>query len=364
MAKVEPFKSASFTLFAMKISTLSLFFGAATALISMVSKSEGHEAGAQMAEVAKAFLGSLNDEQRGKATFAFGSEERENWHFIPRERQGLPMKEMTPQQRLLAQALLSTGLGESGLLKAVTIMSLEEILYQMEGATQEEPKRSEVRAKRDPEKYFVSIFGEPANRGAWGWRVEGHHLSLNFTIRDGQLLRATPSFFGTNPGEVRVGPLSGLRVLGVEEECGRSLVKSLSEEQLAKAKFSDEAPKEMLTAAEKVVSPLEPAGLSDEAMTVGQKAMLHRLIREYLNRLRPEIAEAAWAEIASGGPVHFAWAGGKELGEPHYYRVQGATFLLEYDNVQNGANHVHCVWRDFDGDFGRDILAEHRKAAH
>ncbi len=330
----------------------------------LTSGLRAHEAGAQMAMVASAWLVTLEETQRERATFEFGAEERENWHFIPRERLGLSMRDMTPQQRLLAQALLATGLGESGLVKAVTIMSLEEVLYQLEGAGLEEPKRSEVRERRNPEKYYVSIFGKPDATGTWGWRVEGHHLSLNFTIKDGQLLRATPSFFGSNPGEVREGPLTGLRVLGVEEECGRSLVKSLSTEQFAKAKFSDEAPKEMLTAAEKSVTPLEPAGLPETEMTVGQKAMLHRLIREYLDRMRPEIAEATWAEIQSAGPITFAWAGGKELGEPHYYRVQGPTFLLEYDNVQNGANHVHCVWRDFDGDFGRDMLADHHRAAH
>jgi hypothetical protein len=329
-----------------------------------VTTVRAHDAGHQMAEVAKAFLGTLDADQKARAVFPFAGEERENWHFIPRVRVGLPMKDMRPQQRLLAQALMATGLGESGILKATTIMSLEEVLYQMEGATQEEPKKSEVRAKRDPEMYFVSIFGEPANEGVWGWRIEGHHLSMNFTVKDGNLLRATPSFFGTNPGEVREGPLKGLRVLGVEEECGRSLVKALTVEQLAKAKVSAEAPKEMLTAADKVVKALEPAGLSEAEMTVGQRAMLHRLVREYLDRLKPEIAETAWQEIRNSGAMTFGWAGGLELGEPHYYRVQGATFLLEYDNVQNGANHVHCVWRDFDGDFGRDLLGEHRKQAH
>lgn len=342
----------------------SLLWVALGLLVGGVRPVAGHEAGAQMAEVAKAFLGALNEEQRGKAMFEFAGEERENWHFIPRERVGLPMLEMTAQQKLLAMALVSTGLGESGIMKAVTIMSLEEVLYEMEGAGEAEPKRSEVREKRHPEKYFVSIFGEPSNQGLWGWRVEGHHLSLNFTIKDGRTLRATPAFFGTNPGEVREGPMKGLRVLGVEEECGRSLVKALTAEQFAKAKFSDEAPKEMLTAAEKTVVPLQPLGLLETEMTVGQKAMLHRLVREYLTRFRPEIAEVAWAEILEAGPITFAWAGGKELGEPHYYRVQGPTFLLEYDNVQNGANHVHSVWRDFDGDFGRDVLAEHRKEAH
>ena len=333
-------------------------------LVTMLSPAVGHEGGEQMAELAKAWLGSLTDEQRGQAVFAFGDEERENWHFIPRDRLGLAMKDMSPQQRLLAQALLCTGLGADGVRKAVTIMSLEEVLYEMEGAGEPEPKRSEVRVKRDPLRYYVSIFGEPGLEGLWGWRLEGHHLSLNFTIRDGRVLRATPAFFGSNPGEVREGTLAGLRVLAVEEECGRSLVKSLTAEQLGKAKFSEEAPKEMVTAADKTVTALEPQGISEGELTVGQRAMLERLIQEYLKRMRPEIADAAWAEIREAGPVHFAWAGGLELGEPHYYRVQGPTFLLEYDNVQNGANHVHCVWRDFDGDFGRDILAEHKKEAH
>jgi len=321
-----------------------------------------HEAGTQMAAIAKVFVTSLAPEQKARASFGFADAERENWHFIPRERKGLPMKDMTPQQRLLAHALLNTGLGLRGSAKAVTIMSLEEVLYQMEGV--DESKRAAVREKRDPEKYFVSIFGEPADKGAWGWRVEGHHLSLNFTIKDGQLLRATPAFMGSNPGEVREGSLTGLRVLAVEEEMGRELVKSLTPEQFKTAFVATEAPKEMITAAEKKVSALSPAGLPDSSLDDKQKAMLTRLIDEYLGRMRPEIADEARAEIKSSGPVYFAWAGGKERGEPHYYRVQGKTFLIEYDNTQNEANHVHSVWRSFDGDFGRDLLGEHVKQAH
>jgi len=331
------------------------FFMAAAAI-------HAHEAGAQMAAISKVFLASLDDGQKAKALFDFASDERENWHFIPRERKGLPMKELTPQQRLLAHALLNTGLGFRGSAKAVTIMSLEEVLFQMEGA--DESKRAATREKRDPEKYFISIFGEPAEKGTWGWRVEGHHLSLNFTIKDGLLLRATPSFMGSNPGEIRQGPLSGLRVLAVEEELGRELVKSLSPEQFKTAFVDAVAPKEMLTAAERKVSPLEPAGLPDSALDEKQKGMLARLIDEYLERLRPEIAAEAREEIKKNGAVHFAWAGGLERGQPHYYRVQGKTFLIEYDNTQNDANHVHSVWRSFDGDFGRDLLGEHLKQSH
>ncbi len=323
-----------------------------------------HEAGKQMAEVANLFLSVLTPEQKTKATFKFEDEERINWHFIPRERKGLPLKEMTPQQELLAHALLNTGLGFRGAAKAVTIMSLEEVLWQMEGAkAPDEAGKAAVRTKRDPEQYFVSIFGTPEMKGTWGWRIEGHHLSMNFTIKDGQLLRASPTFFGTNPGEVRQGNLMGLRVLGKEEDLGRELVKSLNDEQWKKALFDAVAPKEMITAAEKSVSPLKPEGVSNADMTAEQKAKLKEIITEYTDRVRPEIAAELWAEIDKN-PVFFAWAGGKERGEPHYYRVQGASFLIEYDNVQGEANHPHSVFRSFEGDFGRDILAEHHKEAH
>lgn len=323
-----------------------------------------HDAAPQMAEIAKTFLGSLTAEQKTKATFAFTDDERENWHFVPIERKGLPMKEMSPQSRLLATALLSTGLSARGLTKASTIMSLEEVLYQIEGAA-DESKREATRAKRDPEKYFVCIFGEPGPKGVWGWRVEGHHISANFTIKDGQVVRATPSFFGSNPGEVREGPLSGVRVLAREEELGRELVKSLTPEQAQKAVVPGDAPKEMLTGQERKISALSPDGLPNSELNAEQKKLLQTIMEEYLTRVRPDIAKEELEAIRnSGAPVFFVWMGGKERGEPHYYRVQGKTFVLEYDNVQNGANHVHSVWRSFDGDFGRDLLAEHYKAEH
>lgn len=315
-----------------------------------------------MSAVAKVFLASLSAEQKAHTVFEFGSDERENWHFIPRERKGLPMMAMNPQQRLLANALLNTGLSFRGSAKAVTIMSLEEVLYQVEGA--DESKRAAARERRNPEKYFVSIFGEPVDQGAWGWRVEGHHLSLNFTIKDGQIVRASPAFMGTNPGEIRQGPLTGLRVLGAEEELGRELVKSLTPEQFKSAFVATVAPKEMITAAERKVSPLSPLGIVDTSLNEKQKGMLTRLIDEYLGRLRPDVAAETHEEIKKSGALHFAWAGGKERGEPHYYRVQGKTFLIEYDNTQNDANHVHSVFRSFDGDFGRDVLGEHVKQAH
>ncbi len=331
-------------------------------LASPFGSCRAHEAGAQMADVAGVFLHTLTADQKAKAAFPFEDEERINWHYVPRERKGLSMKDMTPQQRLLAHALMNTGMGFRGAAKAVTIMSLEEVLFEMEGA--DLAKRETARKRRDPENYFVSLFGTPDPKGTWGWRIEGHHLSLNFTIKDGQLLRATPSFLGTNPGELRQGPLTGLRVLGKEEDLGRELVKSLDEAQFKAAVVAEVAPKEMLTANAPRVDPLKPEGLPDTQLNPAQKAKLREVIDEYLGRLRPEIAAETWAEIEKSGPVYFGWAGGKERGEPHYYRVQGKTFLIEYDNVQGGANHPHSVLRSFDGDFGRDLLGEHYKESH
>lgn len=336
---------------------------AAVLALGFSSQARAHEAGQQMADAATWFLKSLKPEQKAKTSFTFSDEERENWHFIPRERKGLQIKEMSQEQRLLAYSLLASGLSEQGIMKAETIMSLEEILYQMESEANP-AKREETRVKRDPERYFFSIFGEPGVKGTWGWRVEGHHLSQNFTIKDGQLLRATPSFFGTNPGEVRSGPRAGTRVLGKEEELGRSLAKSLDDEQWKKAFVDTVAPKEMITAAEHHVKPLSPDGISSDDLKPAQKEMLMSIVREYLFRVRPEIAEEHLNTIMTSGPIHFAWAGEKERGKPHYYRVQGKTFLLEYDNTQNDANHVHSVWRDFTHDFGADLLQAHVETSH
>jgi hypothetical protein len=322
-----------------------------------------HDAVRQMADAANWLLATLKTDQKAKISFDFKGEERENWHFIPRERKGLPLKEMNPEQRLLAHALLNTGLSDTGELKACAIMSLEEVLYNMESAA-DESKRAATREKRDPEKYYVSIFGKPATNGTWGWRVEGHHFSLNYTIRDGKLLRATPSFFGTNPGEVRSGPRAGTRVLADEEDLGRKLVKSLNDAQWKKALVETTAPKEMITEAKHHVDPLSPEGISDADLKPEQKATLKKLIHEFLYRIRPDIADERMEQIETGGAIHFAWAGEREKGKPHYYRVQGKSFLLEYDNTQNEANHIHTVWRDFAGDFGADILGAHLTQEH
>jgi len=312
----------------------------------------------EMVAAASGFWKSLTPEQQAKAHFEFKDEERLNWHFIPRDRKGLPIKDMTADQRKLAVALLSTALSSKGLEKATTIMSIEQILAEMEGPNRKMP--------RDPELYYFSIFGEPGMKGLWGWRVEGHHVSINITLADGKAITATPAFLGSNPGEVKNGPRKGLRVLGNDEEMGRAIVKSLSDEQKAVAVFTKDAPKEMILVPKEKVRVLDPVGLAWAKLDAKQQEAVWTLIQEYANRLRGELAERDLAKIDKAGKdkISFGWAGGLERGEPHYYRIQGPTFIIEYDNVQNGANHVHSVWHDPASNFGEDILREHHEAEH
>jgi hypothetical protein len=310
----------------------------------------------EMMRAAENFLAALDDEQVAAATFAIGDEERENWHFVPTEREGLSVKEMSPAQRDLAHVLLSSGMTNTGYAKAVTIMTLEHILWEMEN---ESPKR-------DPEKYFVAIFGEPAMEGVWGWRFEGHHLSLNFTVADGRVVSVTPSFMGANPDHVKQGPRRGLRVLGREAGIARKLFESLDEGQRERATIAEVAPKDIITAQEGEVEHLGHAGLPVSEFNAEQKAVLKALIREYVLRHRSRVADYDLEAIEEAGleKIHFAWSGGSKPGEGFYYRVQGPTFLFEYCNTQNDANHSHAVWRNFDGDFGRDVLGEHVAKHH
>lgn len=318
--------------------------------------SRAHGVTEDMAKTARTFLDALPEERREKAMFDFKSDERLNWHFVPRARKGLSIKEMSGSERALAHALLSSGMSHRGYFKAVTIMSLEQILQDLEKGRG---------PNRDPEQYFFSIFGKPDSHGVWAWRVEGHHLSLNFTV-SGHAVSATPSFMGSNPGEVRQGPRKGLRVLGAEENLGRELVKSLNAEQRKKAIFTDKAPSDIITGADRKARVLEPKGIQLKALNDEQKRLLFAVIQEYIFRAHPEVAEQEMEEIksADGAQIHFAWAGSIEPGQGHYYRVQGPEFLLEYDNTQNNANHVHAVWRDLKNDFGEDLLRQHYEESH
>jgi hypothetical protein len=309
-----------------------------------------------MAETAKRFLSSLTPEQTEKAVIPFESDERMNWHYIPRERKGLPLKDMTPPQKHLASALLNAGLSQQGYIKATTIMSLEDVLRMLE-------KDNGVR--RNPEGYFFSIFGQPSETGTWGYRVEGHHLSLNFTLKGGKVV-GSPNFLGANPAEVREGPRKGLRVLHAEEDLGRALLAALTAEQKQTAIVAKEAYKDIVTEASRTASLKgQPSGLQASKMNGSQRTMLQNLLAEYANNLPQEMAQERLDRIKKAGTnLYFAWAGGENKGDPHYYRVQGPDFLIEYDNTQNNANHIHSVWRDMTGDFGADLLGDHYKNSH
>ena len=314
------------------------------------------EAVAEMAAAARAWTGSLAADQQKDAVFTFTDKERENWHYIPRARQGIPFKAMTEPQRKLARALLETGLSPHGIAQVDMVMALEKVLFEIEHA-----------AHRDDTLYFFSLFGKPAARGTWGWRVEGHHLSLNFTIIAGQRIVATPNFVGANPAEVRLaGPQSGRRALAAEEDLGRALVLSLSDAQRTKAVVAPSAPSDILTRNDDVAQPQQPVGLGYPEMNSSQQEQLRALVAVYANRLRPEVAAAELKKIADSGwnRLSFAWAGDLKPGEGHYYRIQSPDFVIEYDNTQNKANHIHTTWRVFKGDFGRDLLQEHYRDSH
>ncbi len=310
-----------------------------------------------MGRAARNFLKGLDAEQKAKASFEFTDEERENWHFIPLDRKGLKLSELTPAQTHYAYALLASGLSQRGVLNATTIMSLEAILAEMEN----DP------VKRDTQKYYIAIFGEPSSKretGVWGWRFEGHHLSLNYTVINGNVV-STPAFFGTNPAIVKKGPRRGTRPLGRMEDQARSLMNSLKESGKPVV-ISEKAPRDILSSQDRVAARPESQGVKAADMTAEQKKLLLAILREFAGNARQEISGPAMKEIAeSVDNLQFAWAGGLAKGDPHYFRVVGGgAFMVEYANTQNDANHAHAVWRLFDGDFGRDVLKEHLDKEH
>jgi Protein of unknown function (DUF3500) len=336
---------------------LARLFSLALGAVILAAAARSSRPGPLMAEAAGKFLAALTQEQRARALFPFDADERLNWHFIPKPRRGLSFKEMDEPQRELARAFLRAGLSQQGYLKATTIMSLEEVLHALEGG------RGPI---RDPELYFFTVFGQPSEKETWGWRVEGHHLSLNFTVVQGRLIASTPQFFGANPAEVREGPRRGLRVLHAEEDLARELLNSLTPAQRARAVIAERAPGEIITGASRKAEIAEAKGLPAGEMTEKQRATFTALLRAYVEAMPQTIADERLARLRQAGmeKIRFAWAGGAERGQPHYYRLQGPTFLVEYDNTQNNANHIHTVWRDFHGDFGEDLLREHYRAYH
>ena len=308
-----------------------------------------------MANAANKFLASLTPEQKQQATFAFDSEELTRWHYVPAQqfpRNGLPIRAMNETQRGLAHDLMKTGLSQRGYTQAATIMTdLENILKAMGDAP----------AMRDPEQYRLLSLRHAGRKGVWGWRVEGHHVSLHFNVVEWHDRRQRADVLRSNPAEVRDGPKKGLRILGAEEDAARALLKSLDahaahdgDHRRDRARrHRDEEPREDRSAV--------AGGLSAAAMTPAQRELLMKLLDVYTGMMAADIAADRLARMLKAGldKIAFAWAGETERGKKHYYRVQGPTFLIEYDNTQNDGNHIHSVWRDFNGDFGRDLLREH-----
>lgn len=357
----------------------------------------------RMGEAAENFLAALSTDQRVTAQLDFADQaERTTWYYTPTPRQGLPFTEMDRKQQRLAQKLIMTGLSRGGYNVATTIMGLETLLDGKEGFT------AEI-WWRDSRLYHITIFGTPDDKQPWGWRFEGHHISLNYTIVGGQIVAPTPTFFGSNPAE---SPLIGnttLRPLAGIEDLARDLMHALSADQQRQALLTPVAPPDITMlnrpfvvdgalpaqtpgiddtlavasnfrtmanlARERGVTTADlepiryttaPKGVAAGAMSAGQQEILLALIGDYIHRMPEELAEIEMNKVKQSGigGIHFAWAGGIERRQPHYYRIQAPRFLAEYDNTQNDANHIHSVWRDPANDFGADILAHHYATSH
>jgi Protein of unknown function (DUF3500) len=320
-----------------------------------------------MASAANAFLAGLSPEQREQAALPFEGEERMRWNFIPNEmfpRKGLMVKSMSEAQRAQAHALLKSGLSQKGYMTATAIMELEDVLRAIEATGGGDSRGGPPRFARHPLEYYFTIFGTPSAKGAWGWRVDGHHVSLHFTIQDGKAVASTPTFFGSNPAHVLDGPKKGLSVLAPEEDAGRALVQALDDAQRKTATILEVAPNDIATGNKPSADPQTPVGIMASAMTPPQRELLMKLIDVYASYMAEDSAAERLSKLKTAGveKIAFAWAGGIQPGEKHYYRVQGPTFLIEFDDTQNNGNHIHSVWRDFKGDFGRDLLTEHLAA--
>lgn len=332
------------------------FMVVCVSLALSVNRSSAQSVETSLVHATRDFLKILDDEQKAKAALPFEDESRTTWHYFPMERKGISFKELKPDQQIAALEIIKTGLSVKGYEKASGIRVLEEILREMEGDSD----------SRDPNRYHITIFGEPSFMDTWGLKYEGHHLSLNWTIVKGQTLVCSPRFFGANPGKVSEGAHQGMQLLKTEEMLALALVRSLQDSQKKQAIVSDTAPPEILTGAERKAERQKDEGIAFKDLRPDQQTMLNILLQEYLGAMTDSVAQRRMSEIKKAGmdDIRFVWMGGTREGEGQYYRIQGPTFIVEYDNTQNNANHIHTVWRDFDGDFGLDLLALHYQQYH
>ncbi len=331
------------------LTLLMILAGTALAHLEAVS------GGDAMTVSARKFLAALSQRQRAKALLDYETPKRVDWHFIPKNRKGVRIKDMTPPQRKAGDALLRSALSELGYGKANKIMALESVLRVLEG------KRG-AGGNRDAELYYFTIFAPPTEDGRWGLSIEGHHLSLNFVVHAGEVISSTPMSLGANPGLVMDEAPNclpkGTRVLAKEELLAFKLLDSLSDEQRSVAVISGRAPREIRAAGAPQPPVARPLGLAAAKMTEGQLITLRALVGAYVGNLPKDVADARLKAIgaAGWGKIHFAWAGAQKPGVGHYYRLQSPAMLVELVNTQpdaagNPANHIHSVWRDPTGDF-------------
>ncbi len=307
---------------------------------------------------ANAFLSSLDAKQKEKAVFAYDNEERFDWNFVPMTRSGLALHEMDESQKQLAMSLLKATLSDQGFRKASGVLSLEAILREVEGLPA-------TNGYRDPQKYYLSFFGTPSSKKLWGWRIEGHHISLNVSSDNGKIVATTPSFFGANPAVVTRGNRH-IQLLKEETDLGFALVNSLTEDQLRIARFSERALPEIVSGNDRKAKKLEPAGIPFKDLSSSQKESFLKLLDVFVLNYEFGFSSRLMTKIKDAGVdnLSFAWAGSVQPGKGHYYRIQGPMLLIEYDNTQNNANHVHTAVRDLTNDFAEDILREHYDKDH
>jgi hypothetical protein len=318
--------------------------------------------GQSISSTARNFIATLSNDQKKETLFPFDSEERYSFHYFPiNDRKGLPLDKMSEPQKKAAMSLLSACVADNTVKKINDIIELENILKVLENRKADDHFR-------DPGKYHIAIFGEPGDNSIWGWRFEGHHVSFHFSTRDNSLVAATPGFLGANPAIVPDGPQKGKEILKDEKQLAFRLLKSLSAEQINKTVFSDRAPDDIVTRIDRKAMINEATGVLYKDMTEAQQKTFIELIQLYVHRYKKDFADQMMKEIRDAGlqNLRFAWAGDKnvEIGHAHYYRIVGPTVIIEYDNTQNNANHVHTVVRDLKRDYGGDQLLEHYKTGH
>jgi hypothetical protein len=314
----------------------------------------------KMQEAASSFYDNLDAKARNKALFHYLDGERIFWYYPPLNRHGLPLKDMRKELKSLVFTLLETGLSSDAFNQTLQIINHELILKELE-------IRENIKTfVRDPERYYFTIFGNPKSKDPWGWRFEGHHVSIHFSIWSDKIISVTPLFLGVNPAEVKDGDSKGLRILKKREDLAFELVNSMSKDQHHIATIYENTPKDIITYNSSRVTVPVVEGISWDELKIGQQKLLKLLIAEYVNQVNPNLVKSKLEYLESNTlkSVKFGWAGGINLGEAYYYRIHGGNLFIELDNYQSGANHVHSVWRDVENDFAQDVLRKHLLSYH